>query len=193
MSLERDSCAYQAQYCEENVWKLLGRPELPSDNSYAMLISNRMRAVRFWNQRSAARPKLPILWDYHVVALVDEPGEPMVYDLDSVLPFPVPLKVYLSESFKPDPNETAVFEPWFRVVMGKVYVEELWSDRSHMRTEDGGWQAPPPNWPAPTPKGAQLPLLDAIDLARVDLPGEIVSLAGLRRRFLSPTARKPFA
>lgn len=183
MSLERDNCAYQAKYCEENVWQLLARSEVPAERSYAVIISNRMRAVRFWNQRAAARPKLPIIWDYHVVALVDEPGEPVIYDLDSVLSFPCPLYDYLADSFRPDPNETAVFEPWFRVVPRVTYLEELWSDRSHMKNEDGSWQAPPPPWPAMVPKHANLPLLDAIDLGRVDLPGDILSLAGLRRRF----------
>jgi hypothetical protein len=191
VSLERDSCAYQSKYCEENVWQLLSSDALPADRSYAVVISNRMRAVRFWNQRAAARPKLPIIWDYHVVALVDEPGEALVYDLDSVLPFPLPLFDYLGDSFRADPNETAVFEPWFRVIPRTTYLEELWSDRSHMRTENGGWQAPPPAWPAPMPKHANLPLLDAIDLSRVDLPGDILSLAGLRRRFPCPKRAKP--
>lgn len=184
MSLARDSCAYQSKYCEENVWQLLQGSELPRERSFAVLISNRMRAVRYWNQRAAVRPKSPIIWDYHVVVLVEQPEGPVVYDLDSVLPFPCPLAQYLAESFRPDPSETAVFEPWFRVVPAQLYLDELWSDRSHMRTEDGGWQAPPPPWPAPMPKGASLPLMDAIDVARMDVPGEVSSLAGLERRFL---------
>lgn len=189
MSLDRDSCAYQSKYCEENVWQLLRRSELPRGQSHALLISNHMRAVRFWSQRAAVRPKSPIIWDYHVVALVEASEGPVVYDLDSVLPFPCPLASYLSESFRPDPGETAIFEPWFRVVPAEIYLEALWSDRSHMRTQDGGWQAPPPPWPALTPKGASLPLLDAIDMSRMDLPGDVTSLAGLQRRFLAPRQR----
>ncbi len=185
MNLDRESCAYQAKYCEENVWQLLARPELPQAQSYGVFITNQMRAVRFWGQRAAVRPESPIIWDYHVVVLVEAADGPVIYDLDSVLSFPCPLDEYLKESFRPDPSETAVFEPWFRVVPAGTYLDELWSDRSHMRTEDGGWQAPPPPWPAPLPVGASLPLLDAIDLSRVDVPGEVTSLAGLRRRFPS--------
>jgi hypothetical protein len=34
------------------------------------------------------------------------------------------------------------------------YLEYFASDRSHMRTTDGGWLAPPPEYPCIRPKGA---------------------------------------
>ncbi|EKU22427.1 glutamine amidohydrolase-like protein [Nannochloropsis gaditana CCMP526] len=46
----------------------------------------------------------PILWDYHVVALLETPGGlAYVYDLDTRLePFPCPAGAYVRKAFKPD-------------------------------------------------------------------------------------------
>lgn len=35
----------------------------------------------------------------------------------------------------------------FRMVSGRALTSRFESDRSHMRSESGGWSAPPPPWP----------------------------------------------
>ena len=42
----------------------------------------------------------------------------------------------------------AVLAPRFRLIAVSEYREHFSSDRSHMRTDEGGWRHPPPPWPA---------------------------------------------
>jgi protein N-terminal glutamine amidohydrolase len=147
-SIDRESLDYQPYYCEENVWRLLARPELEGLETWAVLVSNAERDVTLLRQ-VAGRPVDGLVhWDYHVFAVAEAPVEGRVaLDLDSELPFPCPLGRYLEDSF-PEGVQRAL-EPRFRVLRGVEYLDGLVSDRSHMRRPDGSWIAPPPPWPAP--------------------------------------------
>ena len=79
---------YTACYCEENVYQLCVRLlALEMEGSggtggtggtggatgltgYAVFISNRQKVVPVWCQRSAHSADAPVLWDYHVVLMV---------------------------------------------------------------------------------------------------------------------------
>jgi protein N-terminal glutamine amidohydrolase len=146
--IERESQDYQAFYCEENVWRLLARPELEELVSWAVIVSNESRNVTLLRQLSGRPVDGLVHWDYHVFAVATEPVAGRVaLDLDSELPFPCPLSRYLEDTF-PEGVQRA-FQPRFRVLKGSDYVAGLSSDRSHMRRADGSWLAPPPPWPAP--------------------------------------------
>lgn len=88
-------------YCEENVWRIL---KLASSRGYqpqtlfAVFISNPQRRIPVWFQVSGEKTLDGLcVWDYHVVALVNpQPqSEPLIYDVDSNLPFPVSLTTYV--------------------------------------------------------------------------------------------------
>lgn len=162
---------HQPFFCEENVWRLLVDDALPR-SSAAVLVTNRHRTVAMWGQRAAVRD--PIVWDYHVVALV--PGPATIVDLDDREQAAWPLPQWLTHAF---PDEVAAeFSPRFRVVDRAAFLATFSSDRSHMRTPDGRERQPFPPWPAPFRRelGMTLPrLLDLDD----PIAGVVVDRHGL--------------
>lgn len=101
-----------------------------------LFISNETRNCVFQNQ------KIPqSIWDYHVVMLAFK-GTWMVYDLDSTLPIPCQLDLYLNQTF----NKVSQ-PPGFLVLDGIDYGNFFSSDRRHMVNPDGTWKATPPDWP----------------------------------------------
>jgi len=146
--IERTGLDYQAYFCEENVWRLLSRPEYVGFTSWAVIVSNAPRDVVLMRQ-VAGRPLDGLVhWDYHVFAVVtDSIAGRLALDFDSELPFPSPLSRYLEDTFPHDVQRA--YEPRFRVIRDSEYVSGLVSDRAHMRRADGSWVAPPPPWLAP--------------------------------------------
>ena len=152
--LNRESVAYAARYCEENVWHLCQRQELAAWERLVVFISNHQRGCPFWQQRASPIAEEPILWDYHVV-LFARPSSPnrdqtldwLAFDVDSRLTFPTNADEYLTQTFPVVDLLSQIYMPSFRVTSADEYVENFSSDRSHMRDEDGGWLAPPPTWP----------------------------------------------
>lgn len=195
---------YQPFYCEENVWWILrdlaerrvvpassapapaGASPPERSDAYAVFITNRTRAVAVWEQRLAP-PGEPVIWDYHVIAVIGG----RAWDLDSRLGAPAPLGRYLTHSFRPLPAEAHPLAPVFRVVPASTFLARFSTDRSHMRTAEG-WRAPPPDWAPPRPPTkvggiASMTLPRFLDLDD-PIGGDVVDLAGLCRRFgLSPT------
>ncbi|MBN1243382.1 MAG: hypothetical protein JXA15_11835 [Spirochaetales bacterium] len=177
----RGACERAAFYCEENVHRLLGRPELEARRSWALLVSNASRSVAMAAQLAGPPPDGLVVWDYHVVALVsDGADEALVLDLDTTLRFPLPLKAWLAASFPLELEPR--LRPRFRLFPAADYLAGLVSDRSHMRNGDGSWKAPPPPWPAPG-SGAGLPgtLMDWVDLEKPG-PGLVLDRAALAVR-----------
>jgi hypothetical protein len=166
---------YWPLYCEENVWQLCNALPKPT-TALALLISNPDRAVALWHQRAAPDPDQPILWDYHVILGVEQASGWTLIDPDSTLDSPCPADIYLRASFPELPDEQAGHRPVFRSVPADVYLKTLCSDRSHMRTPDGGWQSPPPPWPC---IGEGTNLMRFVDM-RDDFIGQVFDLAGLR-------------
>lgn len=171
-----DTPRYQSHYCEENIWHLC--ESFPEHEAYVLIIAGEGEGVLFWNQHACEEPKHPIAWDYHVILIVNA-GIWLVYDFDSTLPCPIELEDYLAGTFVDLPDEYAEFAPRFRLLPAAEYRSTLNTDRSHMRTEDGGWHAPPPEWP---PIGEGSNLIQLTDMTLAD-PGEILTLDQLRSRF----------
>lgn len=181
---------YAPYYCEENIYRMLSRPEFSELEAYALFIFGTAGRVAVFNQRGgdAERGGLA-LWDYHVAALVGTPlpgahhpasgllcGGPayrasrrVMFDFDTSGPFSSSAGEYLERSFGPFSRNRNLypFRPLFRLVPAAVFVERFDSDRSHMRDGEGRYAAPPPPWPRPTPKaeGLPLPLSQLIDPA----------------------------
>ncbi|KAF7295055.1 Nt-Gln-amidase domain-containing protein [Mycena indigotica] len=150
---------YTPFYCEENVWRLcdaLSRQSSPLDAS-AVFISNEYKTVALFEQKQ----RLPVVvWDYHVVLLLrDQDKREWIYDFDTCIPCPCPLKEYLRRTFSPNippdykrevipfhstQSAPLNFRSLLRLVPAKVFLDYFASDRSHMLDESGSYQAPPP-------------------------------------------------
>ena len=143
-TVQRDKFKYASQYCEENVWHLCQEPQFQRLEKCVLIISNPLRACAFWQQRYTNSPQ-PQVWDYHVVLLVCD-SVWFVWDLDSLLSLPVPMRLYLDETFCRRRFEQTLYAPRFRIIEASDYVKHFSSDRSHMRDKNGDWLAPPPAW-----------------------------------------------
>ncbi len=165
--------AYAACYCEENIWQLARRRSLPGSRGGAVvLISNPDRRVALGAQRTGCGELRVTVWDYHVVYV--EAGE--VYDPDSTLAAPAPVRAYVAATF---PAAVAApgspYRPVFSVLSADSYLEVFSSNREHMRDAAGGYLAPPPPWPA-----IYRPELGNTLFALVDGSHEAVAYAGYR-------------
>lgn len=143
---------YCAGFCEENVFRLCvarlrhGRGE--EDAVVLVLGQGSERGFTpVWRQRLGD----PVLWDYHVLLLTRDP--PLVWDMDSALPCPCDLRLYLQEAIRDPPDEYA---PAFRVVPADTFLAHFGSDRAHMRGPSGEWRQPPPSWPCVRPEAPTL-------------------------------------
>lgn len=144
----------QPYYCEENVWRLVQRDDvraLPDVEVWVLAASG--PAFAMWQQKAGQGPDGFIVWDYHVVACADVDGVPCVIDVDTRLDVVTPACTYLQTCLLPVPDEV---QAMVRVVPAAAYVDGLVSDRSHMRDDDGQWQAPPPSWPSPSHVGSNV-------------------------------------
>lgn len=133
---------YQACFCEENVWRLFVDAALPEPGA-AVFVTNAHRTVAMWGQRAAVAD--PIVWDYHVVALL--PGRRLIVDLDDRQQVAWPVAAWLDHAFRAD--LAAELQPRFRIVPRDEFLATFSSDRSHMRDRRGRPRQPFPGWPAP--------------------------------------------
>ncbi|ORX91711.1 hypothetical protein K493DRAFT_49203 [Basidiobolus meristosporus CBS 931.73] len=82
------------------------------------------------------------LKDYHVI-LVWKGAASLVYDFDSILPFPCPFKEYCENTIPSAIPLPDIFHRNYRVISAAAYLATFASDRSHMRTESGWIKQPP--------------------------------------------------
>lgn len=165
--------AYCPFYCEENIWHLAGDPRVGVGERRVLLISNLSGRVALWEQRAGAKDSGGlVVWDYHVILTCGTGPETLVWDLDTTLGAPVPLGVYLHQTFRGAPEP---FAPRFRVTDAATFREDFRSDRRHMRDEHGGFLQAPPPWPPIGPGHALEAWLDFEN----EKPGKVLDLPGL--------------
>ena len=141
--VNRSECLYTPRYCEENVFHLAAHAELYGDEPQVVFLSNRDSSVAMLSQ--SERPAGVVIWDYHTI-LVTRSDQWLVWDLDSILPFPCDARRYVVASLPFDVPQQ--YRPLLRVIDAAEYRAGFFSDRRHMRNEHGSFQAPPPSWPA---------------------------------------------
>uniref|UniRef100_M4C7R1 Protein N-terminal glutamine amidohydrolase n=1 Tax=Brassica campestris TaxID=3711 RepID=M4C7R1_BRACM len=132
-------------YCEENVYLLCktlcenGVADETGSDLFVVFISN--------ERKQASIADGIVLWDYHVICVQrkkESDSEPLVWDLDSTLPFPSPLASYVTETIQPSFQLFAEYQRFFRVVHAPLFFKHFASDRRHMKAPDGSWIARPP-------------------------------------------------
>ncbi|KAL9546634.1 hypothetical protein MBANPS3_006574 [Mucor bainieri] len=173
LKFDRSNLLYTACYCEENIYMLCSeilkkRPELMDDFS-VLFISNDHRSVPLWQQRVGRGDEHVVLWDYHVVLYYKQDSEALIYDFDTLLPFPSPADFYALETFKPNMLVKDEFKHMFRLIPAKAYLDHFESDRSHMLNERGEYMATPPHYSAILKKGKSN-LDDYISMKKQDDP-----------------------
>lgn len=164
---------HQPFFCEENVLRLLQRASLPADAA-AVFVSNDDRSVAMWGQRAVHED--PIVWDYHVVALL--PAHDLVVDLDDRQQAAWPRRAWLAHAFR-EPLEPR-FRARFRIVPRGELLARFSSDRSHMRDLQGRPLHAFPAWPAPFDPQLGHTLPRFVDLADA-IAGVVTDAAGLLR------------
>ena len=160
---------YQAYYCEENAWQIVARAQIQGVPSEVWVIGNSSARIALWGQRLAPSPRVPVVWDYHVVACLRPPGAPaMVLDPDSSVAGPLIAGHWFAATCPPGAagliGLAGLQLPRVRIIAGDSYLTEFSSDRRHMANGSGGFIRPPPPWPClgpPTKPPHRLPeLLD---------------------------------
>ncbi len=174
---------YWPLYCEENVWHLCEALPEGTAQAFAVFVSNPEREVAVFRQRSATSDAEAVIWDYHVILLIQDADGWFMVDADSTLDTPCPADVYLNESFPQLPEEHARHRPLFRLVPADEYRSTLSTNRSHMRSPDGSWRSPPPPRPA-IGKGTNL--MHFVEMEQ-EFVGRVLDLPALRAE-LGPEA-----
>ncbi|KAH9315433.1 hypothetical protein KI387_024060, partial [Taxus chinensis] len=137
---------------EENVYMLckslcsMGFAAPQGSDLFVVFISNENRQVPLWHQKASKIEGL-VIWDYHVICVqksTEKDAQVRVWDLDTMLPFPVQLHQYVTEAIRPSLPSFLKFHRIFRVIHGPIFLRCFASDRRHMRNSEGKWIAPPP-------------------------------------------------
>ncbi|KAI9120546.1 hypothetical protein K1719_007579 [Acacia pycnantha] len=139
-------------YCEENVYSLCNKlcadriADADGSDLFVVFISNEKKQIALWHQKASKRADGIVLWDYHVICIQRRRGgeSPLVWDLDSSLPFPSPLASYVLETIRPSFQLFPDYNRLFRIVHAPVFLRCFASDRRHMKDPDGKWIAEPP-------------------------------------------------
>ncbi|XP_018476108.1 protein N-terminal glutamine amidohydrolase [Raphanus sativus] len=165
-------------YCEENVYLLCktlcenGVADATASDLFVVFISNEKKQVPLWHQKASTRADGIVLWDYHVICVQrkkESDSEPLVWDLDSTLPFPSPLPSYVADTIQPSFQLFPEYQRFFRVVHAPLFFKHFASDRRHMKEPDGSWTAqPPPHQPIVSQDGVLHNLSEYIAMSSAD-------------------------
>nr|KYP73638.1 hypothetical protein KK1_006285 [Cajanus cajan] len=140
-------------YCEENVYLLCKK--LCSDG-IANAEGSDLFVVFISNERKQAYIKKGGI-------------PPLVWDLDSSLPFPSPLPSYVSETIRPSFQLFSDYNRLFRVVHAPIFLRCFASDRRHMKDSGGNWiEEPPQHEPIVAEDGAVHNLNEYINISVAD-------------------------
>ncbi|RDY04145.1 Protein N-terminal glutamine amidohydrolase, partial [Mucuna pruriens] len=140
-------CLQERVGIEENVYLLCKKL---CNDGIANAEGSDLFVIPLWNQKASHRADGVILWDYHVMCIQVKQGDgpPLVWDLDSSLPFPSPLPSYVSGTIRPTFQLFSDYYRLFRVVHAPLFLRCFASDRRHMKDSDGNWiEEPPPHEP----------------------------------------------
>ena len=137
---------YTPLFCEENIWQLLLALSsiIPMDKMWTLILTNPEKKVLLLNQQASAINQ-PVVWDYHVILLAEINQQFYIFDFDTRLNFVTPLHEYLQNTFISPNNLPPEFIPYLRKVPAQSFLNNFYSDRSHMKNhiEESEF----PDWP----------------------------------------------
>jgi len=168
--------SYTPYFCEENIWllgKSLMREGISSETLSVLILSNAERQVPLFQQSNGDSEGVT-LWDYHVILLSHEKGNPsFIFDFASKLPFPSPLSHYIQHTFPLPEMLPPSFYIYIRMIPLAAYHQYFSSDRSHMLSADGIPLEPFPSYPPLLNKQSNpyIDLQEYLDMNK-DLPDE---------------------
>lgn len=160
---------YTALFCEENIWQLirsLSSASIAMNKMWCLLITNPAQKFPLLNQMAAPLNQ-PVIWDYHVILLADINHQSVIFDFDTRLGFVTPLDEYLRHTFilseKESVSLTEELIPYIRKTPAKSYLNNFYSDRSHMLNYISDNEYPP--WPIINESKTDcIPLADYLDI-----------------------------
>nr|AAP06335.1 similar to GenBank Accession Number AY060439 CG8253 gene product in Drosophila melanogaster [Schistosoma japonicum] len=115
--------------------------------AYVIFVSNMNKSVGLFAQiKGDSQMDHFVIWDYHVFIIYNTMSGYLVYDFDSLLPFPSPFDYYFAHGLRQNDILPERLRRFYRVIHGTDYVNHFSSDRSHMQRQDGSWIAPPPSY-----------------------------------------------
>ncbi|CAL1538321.1 unnamed protein product [Lymnaea stagnalis] len=184
-----DTCTYTPCYCEENVWKLCERiqqrcSEAELSKCSCVFISNNERKIPLWHQKASKSADRCVIWDYHVILLYHDTPVTLVYDLDTELSFPCPLKEYAAACIGSESTFKQEYKRlMFRVVPAQDYLTTFASDRSHMISTKGEWLSPPPDYPPIKSTGSSNNIDEFISMDSSTNHGMVLTLQQFLNKF----------
>ncbi|XP_030074665.1 protein N-terminal glutamine amidohydrolase isoform X2 [Microcaecilia unicolor] len=147
------------------------------------LYLHQLLLIPIWKQKTGHGDE-PVLWDYHVILLrVLSGNQSLIYDLDTLLPFPCPFDTYIEKAFKSDSNIHPEFRRKLRVIQGDLYLKTFASDRSHMKNSSGKWRKSPPPYHCIETSDSKMNLDDFISMNAEVGWGTVYSLPDFVQRF----------
>ncbi|XP_033624435.1 protein N-terminal glutamine amidohydrolase-like isoform X2 [Asterias rubens] len=184
----REDCVHTSCFCEENVWKLMEYIQQHDPNRLqdysAIFISNAAKTVPIWFQRAGFSPDQPVVWDYHVICLHCPSGcEPVIYDLDTLLPFPYPLMKYLQRAIQSDDKLRQKYHRMFRVIPAELFLKTFASNRTHMKKADGSWMQAPPTYPCISTEESSMNLDEFISMEKGVGVGQVMDLTAFTQQY----------
>ncbi|KAJ3864055.1 N-terminal glutamine amidase-domain-containing protein [Lentinula novae-zelandiae] len=190
--------AYTSHWCEENVYLLIQSFSRGSSLSEDWDVF----AVALWNQKLSEELGCPVIWDYHVVAVlrsrnISTSVQSWVYDFDTRLGIPVTFDTYLVQTFSV--NVLDELQSYFRVVSANIFLDRFASDRSHMLAPTSGTFEVPiylkPVPPYPLIRGAHCTsthnIMEFVSMLPSDGYGDVFSLQAVNDFFDLKEEPKP--
>jgi len=179
---KKSDCVYTPCFCEENIWHLAksimeSNKNTPDFNCYVIFLSNSKKCVHLWKQKALQNDGLTF-WDYHVFLIIQHKSQTLVFDMDTVLPFPVPFSDYVKEAVRNDFTD----KRYFRIVDAEKFLLLFSSDRGHM-LEGEHWMSPPPPYPPILNEEKTNTFEDFISMDSSDDYGEVLDLEEFKSRF----------
>lgn len=124
---------YTALFCEENIWHLIQtliNEGVKDKDMKVLFITNNNKQIAIFNQLSAENEHA-VIWDYHVLLMVNIEQSFYIFDFDTRLSFATDYENYLKKSFPSNINPQ--YSGQFRIIPAESYLKCFYSDRSHMK------------------------------------------------------------
>ncbi|OTF80983.1 hypothetical protein BLA29_001435, partial [Euroglyphus maynei] len=180
---------------EENIWKLCeyiqqNEPVELLKNCFVVFISNDIEQVLLWAQKIGnPNQDYYVIWDYHVILIYhntddDDDDSTIVFDYDTILPFPCSFNDYQKNVLRHCDNINAKYDCKFRVIMAEEYLRKFSSDRSRMKDSNGKFIKPPPEYPCiqTLTETNNLNGFITMDMETFSI-GQVMNLDQLRKKF----------